>query len=107
MAAQSGGKSETMADLYMLMRQGKVQFVPATQNGKTLIIWPMASTHEDAKRFARWHQMDASPALIGSAPCETLEIQIEAALEAGCDAAACVRGWNMDGSPIMGFIMYD
>lgn len=86
-------------DLYMLVRQGYVLFDSGVRKGKHLKFWTIADTLEDAKRYALWCNCGASPALIGSAPGETFLSQLAIAIEEGCGAVACVRGWNIDGSP--------
>lgn len=103
-------------EFYMLVRQGKVQRMPAsTADDANAQVWPIARTHADALRLAKWfhktnpsaHNSKVRPALIGSIKGETLEGHITLALKEGCIGTACVAGWLRDGSPEWGWLPFD
>lgn len=87
-------------DFHILVREGFVQRIMGEVNGEPAKIWPIAESHADANRLARWlKNPGVVAAQIGSVEGETLEGHVKIALEDGCEVIACVSGWNADGSP--------
>lgn len=89
------------AQFFMLVNKGMVQrYIGTDTEGRPAKVWPIAETHADATRLAKWLKAPhVRPALIGSVKGETLEGHIALALNEECVAVYCVAGWNEDGSP--------
>jgi hypothetical protein len=94
------------SELYIILKRGHVQRIRANRrnDGSPIIVWPVARTHEDAKRLAQWISKEYGiqglrADRIGSVEGETLDRHINSALSDGCEAVCCVDHWNADGSP--------
>lgn len=93
--------------MWMLVREGIVQYLETDIDGKREKVWPVARTHEDAvKLAAHFGKKGIVPAQIGSVQEETLKGHITLAIQQGCVGALVVQGWNDDGSPQYGFQDY-
>lgn len=95
---------------FILVNRGHVQRFMCSVNGQDAKCWPVARTHEDAARLVRYfagkHVDPAAairPAIIGSAPGETLTGHIYMALDEGCEYVLCPMAWD-DGKPVWGHI---
>ena len=98
----------TNQEYYMLVRKGIVQHLSRTKDGRTMKVWPLAKTQEDAQRLCEYlKNQQVRPAKIGSIPGETNEGLIEMMLSEGCVGMCCVLGWEEDGSPKWGWIHFD
>ncbi len=91
-----------MGDRFQLVERGRILYLGATIGGESVKVWPVAATHADAARLARWFEVPgASVARIGSAEGESFEAIAEASKGFGCVAWGLVVGWDDDGKPRM------
>lgn len=91
-----------MGDRFQLVEGGRILYLGATIDGESVKVWPVAESHADAARLARWFEVPrASVARIGSVEGESFEALARGAKEYGCVAWGLVVGWDDDGKPRM------
>jgi hypothetical protein len=109
MAKKKPKRDKKEIKYFMLVRQGLVQRCTQTIDGQQKKLWPLVQSIDDGKRLAAFLKAgpDVRVAEIGSVEGETLDGHIELAMNEGCYAAVCVLGWNADGSPKQGWILFN